>query len=381
MPPPEQLLPQDTLLVVTAPDFTRMRDIYRNLPQTKLWEDPAMKPLKNRFVSRWQEEFVRPLEHELNISFDTYSGLPQGQLTFALTQNGWNGADDRPVGFLLLLDAKDRSAVLKTNLAELRKNWVDAGNRIRRETIRGVEFSIYPISSNNLPKTLRRFFPAPYQFSAPPGEVGSKTDTSDPGKLGPLFDGISAMLATSTELFVGQVDSLLIVGNSSGNVEKVVTRLTGGSMPPLADLASYQTSQTALFRDAPFYGWLNAKLLFDILSHKPPSNDGGDEVDGIETARPDQALNAIGLTGVKSAAFNFQVSNDGSLFQLMVNAPDSERQGLLKILAGEAKDCAPHLRSCPLTQSNSGAGVSTDRKRGTRWRRCWRKDRRRHFRP
>ncbi len=341
VPPPEQLLPQDTLLVVTAPDFARMRTIYGNLPQTRFWEDPAMKPLKNRFFSRWQEEFVRPLERELNVSFDSYASLPQGQFTLALTKAEWNGTDENPMGFLMLLDAKDKSSQLKTNLAELRKNWVEAGKMIRRETIRGVEFSFFPISSNNLPKTLRRFFPEPYHFTAPPGQVGSKPDANDPGKLGPLFDAISSMLASSKELIIGQVDSLLIAGNSSAGIEKVITRLTGGAMPPLAELPAYQTDHTALFRDAPFYGWLNAKLLFDVLSHKPPDKDGGDELDPLEPIKPDKTYSVTGLTGLKSAAFNFQVSNEGTLFQVVVNAPDSARQGFFKILANEGKDATP----------------------------------------
>ncbi len=188
---------------------------------------------------------------------------------------------------------------------------------------------------------MRRFFPAPYQFNGPPGEVGSRPESSDPGgKLGPIFDGISAMLASSTDLVVGQVDSLLIVGNSSGNVEKVVTRLTGGSLPPLADLAAYQSNHAALFRDSPFYGWLNAKLLFDILSHKPPDKDNS-EPDPLEVVKPDKVLNVMGLTGLTSAAFNFQVSNEGSLLQLLVTAPDSMRQGFIKILVGENKDTTP----------------------------------------
>ena len=342
IPAPEQLLPQDTLALVTAPDFGRMREAYRNWPQTKLWEDPAMKPLRDRFIARWQEEFVRPLERELNVSFDTYASLPQGQLTFALIQNGWQGTDDHPLGFVLLLDAKDKSAVLRTNLAELRKNWIDAGKIIRRETIRGVEFSIYPVSSNNLPKTIRKFFPAPYQYSAPPGEVGSKT-ASEPtaGKLGPLFDTVSAMLAASTELVVGQIDSLLIVGNSVLSVEKVATRLTGGAMPPLTEVAAYQANQDSLFRGAPFYAWINTKLFVDILSHKPADKTDSETPDPLEAIKPDAFFSVTGLNGLRSAAFTLHVSNEGYLFEVVGAAPESAREGLLKILTGEAKDTVP----------------------------------------
>src|SRR5438270_250468 len=81
-----------------------------------------------------------PLERELEVKLDDYASLPQGQVTFAVTQNGWQGKPDQPLGMLMLLDAKGKSAQLKTNLAELRKKWMDAGKNIRSEKIRSFEF-------------------------------------------------------------------------------------------------------------------------------------------------------------------------------------------------------------------------------------------------
>ena len=46
-----------------------------------------MKLFKEKFISNWQEEFVKPLERELSVSLDSYASLPQGQVTFALIQN------------------------------------------------------------------------------------------------------------------------------------------------------------------------------------------------------------------------------------------------------------------------------------------------------
>src|SRR5271165_220276 len=44
VPPPDKLLPDDTLVVVTAPDFVKLRDLYHRSAQGQLWNDPAMKP-------------------------------------------------------------------------------------------------------------------------------------------------------------------------------------------------------------------------------------------------------------------------------------------------------------------------------------------------
>src|SRR5712671_607552 len=93
IPPAEKLLPDDTLILVSVPDFTKLRDVYKSAPQFAFWADPAMKPFKDKFLAKWQEDFVGPLERELKIKFDDYTSLPQGQLTFAVTQNGWQGED------------------------------------------------------------------------------------------------------------------------------------------------------------------------------------------------------------------------------------------------------------------------------------------------
>jgi hypothetical protein len=157
VPPAEKLLPDDTLLMITTPDFARLRGIWEKLPQRQLWNDPSMKAFREDFITKWEEQFVKPLERELDIKFDDYTSLLQGQLTIALTQNGWQG-DGQPPGLLLLLDTKDKSSQLKKNLSALRKKWADAGKPIKSTKIRDVEFTTVPVSTNDIPKTLRRFF-------------------------------------------------------------------------------------------------------------------------------------------------------------------------------------------------------------------------------
>src|SRR5215471_13402980 len=88
IPPSEKLLPDDTLMMVTTPDFAKLRGLYRTAPQLQLWNDPAMKPFRDKFMSRLNDELLEPLERELGVQFDDYTNLPQGQLTFAVTQNG-----------------------------------------------------------------------------------------------------------------------------------------------------------------------------------------------------------------------------------------------------------------------------------------------------
>jgi len=324
IPSAEKLLPDDTLVLLTVPDFSKLKEIYKTAPQSQFWNDPAMKPFKTKFMEKWQEDFVKPLERELKIKFEDYTSLPQGQATFAITQNGWQGKDEQLLGMLLLIDAKDKSSQLKTNLADVRKKWVDAGKTVKTEKIRDIEFSVIPVSSNDVPATLRKFFPE----SAPVQELGAE---DAPKKAAPA----------KSEIVIGQFESLLIVGNSIKVVEKVVARLTGGSIPSLGELAAYDANHQAMFRDVPGYGWVNIKAFVDVLSKQVTEKKNPDAPDPFSSVKPEKIISATGLGGLKTVAFNFQYSPEGSLVQFFVGIPESTRQGLFKILSGEPKESNP----------------------------------------
>src|SRR5476649_1607771 len=215
IPPAENLLPSDTLFLVTAPDCATFRAAFHQSPHWMLWSDPAMKPFHDSFIAKWRESFVAPLERDLGVKLADFADLPQGQFTFAVTQNGWSGGgDDKTPGILLLLDAKDKSDLLKTNLAVLQKKWSDAGKPVRTETVRGIKFSIVTLSSNDMPASLASLIPQ----QQPVQELGRETKPVKPGQI--VF---------------GQFESLLIVGNSIEAVAPIATHLTGGSMPALDD--------------------------------------------------------------------------------------------------------------------------------------------------
>jgi hypothetical protein len=342
VPAPEQLLPDDTLILLTAPDFTKLRLICQKSPKGQLWNDPVMKPLRDKFHARWREEVVEPLERELNVSLDTYATLPQGQLTFAVTKNAWQGNDDQPLGFLLLLDTRDKTDLLKTNLADLRKQWVALGKTLRTEKIRNLEFSVFPVTTNDIPKTLGKFLWRPPAFAQVSGAPELKQAPVAPtGRTDMLLDMFAVLLTASKELVIGQVDSVLVAGNSIKGVERVVIRLTGGAAPVLGDLAAYQTSQQALFRDAPFYGWVNVKAFTDTLGRKPSGTTEPEPADPLEPLKPDKLISGTGLASCQALAFNLQDSNEGSLFQLFLSVPETTRQGIFQILAGAAREASP----------------------------------------
>ena len=341
-PAPEQLLPDDTLVLLTAPDFSRLRAICQRSPKSRLWNDPALKPLRDKFLLRWHDEFISPLERELNLSLDSYASLPQGQITFAVTKGAWQGGDDQPLGFLFLLDTRDKAAVLRTNLTALRTQWLAAGKPLKTERIRNLDFTVFPVTTNDMPKTLARLLWRPPVFPALSGGADVKQAPAAPSSNeDTALDALSAVLTATRELVVGQVDSLLVAGNSVTEVEKVVTRLTGGARPTLGDLPAYQASRQSLFCNAPFYGWVNVKAIVDALVRKSSEAKSGEPSDPLEGPRLDKIISVTGLAGCKSLAFTLQDTGEGSLFQCFLSVPDAVRQGLFQVLAGPAKDSAP----------------------------------------
>ena len=321
IPPAEDLLPADTLLLLTVPDFAGLRTASTVSPQWLFWNDPAMKPFHDKFMAKWNEQFIAPLERDLGVKFSDFTDLPQGQLTFAVTQNGWSGGDNPTPGLLLLLDARGKSDLLKTNLAALRKKWTDAGRPMHTETLRGIAFSVVPLSSNDVPATLAGIFPK----RQPVQELGKENKPPPPG-----------------EIVIGQYESLLIVGSSLKAVEPVATRLTGGALPPLAGNARFAADQLAQFRAAPlYYGWLNAKTLFDVLVHIPPPEPNPVAPSPVPPIPWDKILGASGLTGLKSACFSYNESHDGSQLNFYLAVPETERQGVFKIIAAAPKDANP----------------------------------------
>lgn len=322
IPPAEKLLPPDTLLVLSAPDWTQLREVYKKSPQRQFWDDPLMKPFRDKFFAKWNEEFVKPLERDLGVKLDEYGALLQGQVTLAVTQEDWQGKekDDGDPGFLFLLDSRDKAGLLRTNLADLRKKWSDAGKPIKTEKIRDIEFSIVPLTTNDMPKTLRQFFPQQQKVE----ELGKENDKEP----------------AAGELVIGQHESLLIIGTTVKAVEKVVIRLTGNAAPTLAEQADFEASRAAVFRDAPGYAWFNAKTFVNVLV-RAMTRENAEAPNPLPIPSVAKMIGASGLGGVRTVAVGFRDTGEGRLVELHLAAPESARSGITRLLTFAPKDSSP----------------------------------------
>lgn len=323
IPPVEQLLPSDTLVFISTPDAAQLRETWAASQMGKFIADPAMNAIRDKFIAKWKEDVLSPLERDLGVKPGDYTSLLRGQVTLAITQNGWKGGKDDPEpALLVLVDTKDKSDQLKSNLAELRKKWTDSGKTVKTETIRNVEFWAVALSSNNVPDAVRRFFPK----HEPIHELGKEEEKPK---------------EQSDQLLIGQHESLLIISDSASGAEKIVARLTGGSVSPLGDEALFEKDRNSILRAAPAVAWVNVKRFIDVLAAMPkpePNPEAPSPLPQLDTMK---VVNATGLGGLRTVAAAWRSSDEGSMFDVFIGAPESARTGIMKILGAEAKDSGP----------------------------------------
>jgi len=325
VPPPGKLLPDDTLAILTVPDSARARTAFGESAGLQLWQDPAMKPFVGKLTARLQEDYVEPLERELGIKFADYQELAQGQFTLAIAQNGWQGTDSPLPVWLFLLDSGDRSGQLKTNLADLRKKWTDAGKKLKTEKIRDVEFTTVIISGDDLGKTLGK-------------SVGDATDKPD-SAADEAEDKKPAKKAS--EIIIGQSDSLLIAGSDAKAIEKILIRQSGGTVPALAEQAAFDAAYQSRFRTALAFGWIHFKPLTEIMTRWAADASAKQQNEDTTTPSPTKIISATGITGIKAASFSLNQSGEGTFADMSLDVPTAARAGLFRMISGEGKDASP----------------------------------------
>jgi hypothetical protein len=315
------LLPPDTLALFTARNWPEARADFEKSFAGQLWRDPAMQPFREKFLAQFDSENFPGLQRELGANVSNFLALARGQVTLALTQNGWDGLSAQPPAILFLLDATDQSAQLKTELAALKKGWLNKGQEIKTETIRDVEFTRF-VPANEAAKTATNTLLA----SANKELSGALRDFSSSGK---------------GQWLVGQADSLLIAGTSSRTIEQLLTRFCGGAAPCLADLTNYVQGIPISFREANSLGWVNTKLIGDALTKRLAAATGELINPDPNAPRLSKLLPVLGAAGFQALAFSARQTSAGSLVQIQLNVPEAQRKGLFKIFTAEVKGCDP----------------------------------------
>jgi hypothetical protein len=320
--PPQKLLPANTLLLVTMPDSTNGWRFVTNSSMARLWRDPAMKAFTDKFADRLNTAVLAPLEQQLGVHFADYQGLARGQMTLALVpfthpDDPANADAAGGNATVFLLDSGDHSAQLATNLAALKKKWTDAGNSLKSEKIRDLDFATLFTSSDAL--SLRKLLPG-------------LVDTNDSDDLLPK------PAPDKIQLTFGQSGSLLLVSQSREVIEKILVRQAGGLLPALDEQPAFQSDFAARLHDTPLYAWVNIKAFLSNLEKQQAPQSGNSAAGPLAS---DGTMSALGFTGLTSASVACRSTSDGLSVDFFVGAPESTRRGLLKILATEAKNSGP----------------------------------------
>ena len=315
--PPEQLLPADTLAVLCLPNWGKAMAYFEKSPYGQLWADPAVKPFRKEFIQSMQTGLLTPLQGQLGVKFSDYGGLIHGQVTLALTPPPPNSKDD--FGVIVILDAGEKKEAVKGKFEELKKKWIDGGQQVQAEKIRGIDFTTVILKGEEIDNLWKKAF---------------STD-DDPVEKNP-----KAGESAKHQFTIGLSDSLLLISEFPSDIEKVLIRQSGGLAPALAEQPMFQQDQAALFRDALGFGWINFKPVQESITRRL-AGDSKSVPTGPLSFKPDKLLASLGLAALKTISFKINGSPEGTFIETFLAVPEANRAGLLKILAPESKEAAP----------------------------------------
>ena len=308
--PPDQLLPPDTLAVISIPDYAAASAAWKEQALVRLWKDPAMQSFREKFESQWHDEVVRPLEQELGVRLADQAQLLQGQLTFAVLGNGWPEATGKKPGWLLALDTRDQGAQLTDRISTWRTRLTEAGRKVRSEKIQELEFAVVSIRRDELAGAFRS-----------DADAGSRDDRT-------------------FEVWFGQSGSVLWLGDQRGSLEQALARQAGSADPALKSNPDFATAYEARLGSAQAYGWVHLQPLVDFVSKIPmPSDGSGGGAMGM--LQPSKLLPALGLQGLRSLSFAISSTSAGMTAEVRVGIPESSRTGLFKMILPDRKEAGP----------------------------------------
>ncbi|MBN8247743.1 MAG: hypothetical protein J0L84_09905 [Verrucomicrobia bacterium] len=313
VPPAPQLFPSDTLLVLTVPDWSAARTSMESAPLGRLWSDPVMKPFRDKFEAGFQSNFLASLEKDVGLKSADWMPLLRGQVSLGVVKAAWNPADeDSDPTLVLVADARDQAGELTSRLTEVRSRLTEAKRTLRSEKIRDQEFTVVVIEPP-APET------APEDKAAEPDDEEEKPEP--------------------WEICFGQVDSALVVASSTAGLDRIVARLTGGSVPVLGEVPEFQVAETAgQFRESTVFGYLQAPLLLEAMLAGEPAAGGAGGAFGIA---PAQLIGALGLDGLRSVSGAARQSDAGLQVGFLAAIPESRRTGVFRLLQFEGKEASP----------------------------------------
>jgi len=85
----------------------------------------------------------------------------------------------------------------------------------------------------------------------------------------------------------------LIAGDNAKVIEKILIRLSGGSVPSIGDEPNFEIHQQKMFRDSVAYAWVNVSPLVDMAIKSAASGDNRARAQSPLAPRQDKLLQAM----------------------------------------------------------------------------------------
>lgn len=309
---PQDLLPENTIGFVSAPDSTRLRTLWNTSAQGKLFADPAMKPFTDRLLAEVYQTFLGTLEKELDLSINDLAPLLSGQLTFAVTGSDGPANNESHPGFLFLADSGKQSGQLRLKLEALQKRWRETGKSLRSAKLKGdIECTLLTLATNSATAGLLSWFMR-----------------DNPGPL----DKAAGPAASSPQIAFAQLDSFLVVADSPRTIEEVLAKVRGGRQHTLAEHPWFTRDCAGIAPHAPLFGWARLKVLTDAVCRSFAGTSQSGQASALEISA-ERIPAILGLTGLQTLIFAFEPSADNTTLQFSIKVPETNRTGLVKLFA------------------------------------------------
>jgi hypothetical protein len=131
--PPEKVLPDSAVFFVKVTNAAAFREAFRQSQFGQLWNDPAMKPMRDDIAAKLQDA-SKNLKEKVGVTIDELIKLPEGPLALAVLAK-----DDanNPAAVVLTADAGKNASTLAEVLTKATKQGEQSGAKVSKEEFKG----------------------------------------------------------------------------------------------------------------------------------------------------------------------------------------------------------------------------------------------------
>lgn len=317
--PHEKILPADTLVFATIPDYDKAVSLFDNSATGMFLKDPSMKAFNDKFSAKWRSDVVQPLEKELGIKFSDYSGIVKGQVSFAVSLLAGSDPTQAPqVALTLMIESRDGKDNLTKAIQDIKQKYVKGGGEVKSAKLGNTAYDIFVVNSEAIDKIINKVFP-------------------DPTEGWESLDGPKPKPKNKTyEISACQIDSLLVLSTKQTVMEKLLVNVTGNAADSLANYENFKsrfqkksdaTTFFLWFRVDPLTGMLNA------LAEMPKSEPSSFDIMKI--------LKTTGILAIRDISMLINTTPEGGEMEIFGRLPKNELTGFLKALVPQQKDSTP----------------------------------------